>query len=121
MKINQRLSRSDIEEIGGGVRTAQTSVEALANEQQGQNETNSDSGIDEIYLAPRPPVKRHHNPPRRLKAKKIAEDRLKQLSDELVELADELRDLNPLMADALDTAWVSADEALEILLDDHMW
>jgi hypothetical protein len=121
MKINQRLSRSDIEEIGGGVRTAQTSAETLADQQEGQDDRDSNSEIDEIYLAPCPPVKRHHNPTRRLKARKIAEERLKQLSDELVELADELRDLNPLMADALDTAWVSADEALEILLDDHMW
>jgi hypothetical protein len=120
MRVNRQLKRLEPEEIGGRARASQDfASHRLVN---GQDPVDGEENID-IYPASHPSTvaKRRHTTARRLKAKAVAEARLNRLSDELLELADELRELNPLMADALDTAWVAADEALEILLDDHMW
>ncbi|HEY9618929.1 MAG TPA: hypothetical protein V6C78_01090 [Crinalium sp.] len=111
MKFHKRLSRLEIDDIGGRVRTS----EALELEVQAEDE------IDIYAALPPAESKGHRYTHRRIKAKAIAEDKLKHLSEQLLELADEIRSLNPAMADALDAAWVSTDEALEVLLNDQMW
>jgi flagellar biosynthesis/type III secretory pathway chaperone len=57
----------------------------------------------------------------KLKVTHLAEARLIQVSDELFKLAEEIRYLNPLMAEVLDEAWESTEEAIEMLSRDDVW
>ncbi|HEY9646071.1 MAG TPA: hypothetical protein V6C88_06870 [Chroococcidiopsis sp.] len=77
------------------------------------------TAIAELYEQPVAPIRKHSAKylSDRLKVKQIAEARLLRLSDELMHLADDVRYLNPLIADAIDEAWDSAEAALDMLTD----
>ena len=51
----------------------------------------------------------------RLKTRKIAEQKLTQLSDDLLKLADAVRYHHPLMAEALDDAWDATETAITLM------
>ena len=120
MRASKQHNGFNASDVGGGFREAEPASGAETDTVTAVEQDNDDVGI---YLDPIPAIapKLHRNIKNRLKAKEIAEARLNQISEELLELADEIRYLNPLMSEVLDTAWESADTALEILLDNDAW
>ncbi len=51
----------------------------------------------------------------RRKARQIAEQKLTQLSDDLLKLADAVRYHHPLMAEAIDDAWDATETAITLM------
>ncbi|MBD2462367.1 hypothetical protein H6G89_15075 [Oscillatoria sp. FACHB-1407] len=129
MRASKRLHGSGLDDIGGGFRTASAMqgssparVVVPPKASPLPDPLDDEDDID-LYAesVTTPPIRHLRHSRNRAKAMAIADERLNRLSEELLELADELRYLNPLMADALDAAWQSTDEALEILADPHAW
>lgn len=107
MKLNRRATKVTQEDIGGLVEpTDEISAFATALE-------------EEVGLyAPVSPLPLKHSAKyltERLKLRRLAEERLIHLSDELLKLATEVRYLDPLVAELLDEAWISADTALSLV------
>ena len=116
MKMNKPRNKQHPIEIGGGFSTPQ--IQPIS--------PFSDSADDcELYATPiaKVPAKSRVNKAskNRLKAKRIAEARLMQLSDELCKIADEIRYLSPLMAEMLDEAHDATEEAIDMMTDDRGW
>lgn len=80
--------------------------------------------VAELYPLPQPQPMRRHNPhatSQRLKAKRIAEAKLLQISEDLSQLAERIRYLNPLMAATIDEALTATEEAIDFLETDKAW
>lgn len=79
----------------------------------------------DLYAHPIPSIPQRSHSLRatanRLKAKRMSEDRLIQISETLSRLADEMRYLNPLMAEAIDEAWDATEAAIEMLSNEKLW
>lgn len=71
----------------------------------------------EIYAEGVPPLHKHSASfiDQRRKVRFLAEERLIQLSTQLIKLADEIRYHDPLMAEMLDEAWDATEEALNLM------
>ncbi|HEY9699946.1 MAG TPA: hypothetical protein V6D10_21995 [Trichocoleus sp.] len=120
MRSNQHSAKQIPEEIGGTHVASQSYQENVA------ADAVADSlSVDDLYLSPLPTTPhRKHNPQAvntKLKVKRLSEDRLIQISDELMQLAEKIRYFHPLMAEAIDEAWDATEEALRILSRDELW
>ncbi|MDX2214897.1 MAG: hypothetical protein SFY66_16535 [Oculatellaceae cyanobacterium bins.114] len=128
MRVTKRLHGSGTEDVGGGFKSASamqgsSPARIIVPVTASPSSDPIDDEDSTALYAPSviAPIHKPKHGKNRAKAVAIAEARLNRLSEELLELADELRYLNPLMADALDAAWQSTDEALEILAEPHAW
>ncbi|GAB4376927.1 MAG: hypothetical protein Kow00121_25010 [Elainellaceae cyanobacterium] len=114
-----RANKLHQEEIGGAC--AVPPVLCASEETQLEDE---ESNAD-LYAHPIPSIpQRSHSlrsTTKRLKAKRMSEDRLIQISEALSRLADEIRYLNPLMAEAIDEAWDATEAAIEMLSNERLW
>lgn len=137
MRTNKYPSKFKAHEMGGAFAIGKPGRDSIALPEKNTSKsegtdfesTDLEQGGAEIYAQPVPTdlSKRHRTLPssksvsNRLKAKRIAETRLTQVSDELQQLAEEIRYLNPLMAEVLDDAWDAAEEAIEFLAENDSW
>jgi hypothetical protein len=119
MGFSKRATKGVSDEIGG---TAQPSDDQPAPYPTDASITEDDIDSDDAELyETMPPLPRKHSATywvERLKLRQLAEERLIRLSDELLKLATEVRYLNPLVAEALDEAWISTDTALSLIEDE---
>jgi hypothetical protein len=126
-KTTMRSNKSQkfmLDDIGGSFTPSSTGNLSALQTATKPSLAQPDTALGELYA---PPLSIRHKKlspkaiSHRLKAKHLAEQRLLHISDELFNLADEIRYINPLMAEALDEAWESTEEAIEMLSRDDVW
>ena len=118
MKAGRRAGKFSQQDVGGAVKGSTPEMNAPSPLQEETDEDNTDLYPSEAIAHPARSPRSIRNQQR---ARQIAEDRLNRIATQLLELTDQLRDLQPDLADVLDDAWHSTDEALEILLDETAW
>lgn len=125
MRSNQYLAKQIRDEIGGTHTVSSSQVESPQVGDMVSDAVVDAPYLDDLYLPVMPPVHHHkHNPQSintKLKVKRLSEERLIQISEELMQLAEKIRYFHPLMAEAIDEAWDSTEEALRILSRDELW
>lgn len=114
MSLNRSLSKSISSEMGGG-----HSSQPLPAPADPLDDPLLEDVQSMLYpeVLPLVQVKKHSADflNSRFKAKKIAEQKLTQLSDDLLKLADAVRYHHPLMAEALDDAWDATEAAITLM------
>jgi hypothetical protein len=111
MSLNRSLSKFIDSEAGGGYGSHPTEPELFSE---------SLEDIQSVLypeVLPQAPAKKHSADflNSRLKARHIAENKLTQLSDDLLKLAEAVRYCHPLMAEALDDAWDATEAAITLM------
>ena len=129
MRSNQYLAKQIPEEMGG-THTVSSSQAKLPQASDMISDAVVDASydapyLDDLYLPAVPRIHHHKHKPQsvntKLKVKRLSEERLIQISEELMQLAEKIRYFHPLMAEAIDEAWDSTEEALRILSRDELW
>lgn len=135
MRLNQSLRKIALANTEGAFARKladsllDPSESAFAELEDKLDSTELDTALDEaardLYAMPVPSLSHRRMTPKavasKLKAANLSEERLIHVSEELLKLADEIRYINPLMAEVLDEAWDSTEEAIEMLARDDVW